>query len=84
MRAVTAPLFTLQFDLDARAFAFGNRTTQSFDQRLDVRERNRRQCRTRKNSDECLAMLRVHIEMISNIDIIYKIGYLLSAYHPGL
>ena len=67
MRAMTAPLLTLQFDLESRAFALRNRAARALDQRLDLHARYRGQCRVREDGDEGFEVLRVHDEYESAI-----------------
>ena len=62
---MTAPLLTLQLDLDTRAFPLCDRAAQGLEQRLDLSERDRSQRRTRKDGDESLAVLRIHAGMIA-------------------
>lgn len=66
---MATPLFTLQFNLYARALALGDGTPKRLDQRFDVRERNGRRRWAREDREKGLALLGVHRRMISKSDI---------------
>ena len=54
------PLFTLQCDLDARAFSLLDDATQCNDQGFNVREDEGGRSRASKDSLKCLAVLGIH------------------------
>lgn len=60
-----APLLTLQFNLDARAFPLCDRAAQGLDQHLNLGERDRSERRAGKDGGESPEVLRVHVQMIA-------------------
>lgn len=62
---MTAPLLTAQFELDARAFALGDRAAKGFDQRLDVGKNDGRKRRLGEDRGERLAVACIHGSMIA-------------------
>ena len=63
---MTAPLFAVQLDPDARTAAFGNGAAEGHDEGLDVCERNGCRRRSSEDSNERLAVLSGHDFMIAN------------------
>lgn len=75
---MAAPLLAIQFDSDARPFAFGNATTQRFEKRFDVSEHDG--CRRRSSKDCCkrFTVFGVHGSMIAKSAIRSNEGLLVA------
>ncbi len=69
---MTTPLLAVEFNPDTRPFAFGYRTTEGFDKRLDVGEHNGRRSGPGKDRHKRLTVSGIHAYMISNSAITNK------------
>ncbi len=65
MWPMTTPLVPLKNNLHPRAFALDNGATKGFDQGLNVGERDRCQCRSRKDCLKRLPVFGVHQQMLA-------------------